>query len=1021
MKSARLRKNEILYSVVYTLVYLAITCLICLAFLRQGKSMVYHYDGWYQHIRALTCYGEWLRGGIRSLLSGNGLPTWSFGIGYGSDVLTTLSYYCIGDPLTLLSAFFRRGSTIYLYHFLLLFRPWLGGLFFSFYCFYRTGDAGPGGAAGGRGERSGKREAPVKNGEDGACGIGRTCRKRNYIIILAAAIAYDFSEVTLYLGRWHPYFIIPLVVFPLLLLGAERAFRERKYGLYILAVFLGGISNFYFFYMEMIFTVLYVLVRAWDRKRVPLLQYGKKVLCFVPATLAGTGLAAVLLVPVVIQFLDNPRSGLQFALPPLYEPEYYRDVLRYLITFKDHPLYDTQLGLAVPAALMLLMLFVVKGHRKLKTAGALSIAALLLPFGGHVLNGFSYVINRWTFAIVLLACWSLVCLWEEIGNLSVPRAAAFAGLCAAYAAALKLMGFLDGEDLAPRDNTRLSAALILVCAALVLLHSLVRSGLKPARTDVGAERSAEGKALAGPQMSHGHSGNNTRTDLAGLLALCLCVTSVCANIYYGYDGNRGAFPQDFLDRMDAEGFQTALEDTEAAAVAKAAGNEGITESLYRFSGSDLAWNSGVPYGISSTDFYFSLANGNISEFLNRLGVKEQFSFGYQGLDERFILNTLGDVRYYVISAFDEAEVNRVPYGFMERTDNWDGEEPWTSVTNYRVFENVLPLSAGLRYKTYTPESEFLQQDLPHRQELLTQSVVVSDEDAAKLSTLGYAKGEPAYTQKQIPLTITCGDGASWQGSTGSGRQSPAEDTAGDTAAVSVQGTAGGSIVTTEDNAEITLTLQADPVCETYLVLGNLTADDGENARFPITFTGTYEDGTELTKDLLLQTPKSQFYSNWHDFLINFGVRQSGVRQIRIVLPYAGIYTFDDFRVVCQPMESAAALLNDKLSEPLTDVDVHRNGAFATNRVTGNVSLQEDALMLLSIPYSRGWSARVDGVKTELMQADIMYLALPASAGQHTLELTYHTPGLLPGTFVSVVSLLLVIVYAVCSRRRRQSP
>ena len=41
-------------------------------------------------------------------------------------------------------------------------------------------------------------------------------------VMIGAAIAYDFSEVTLYLGRWHPYFIIPLVIFPLILLGVEK-------------------------------------------------------------------------------------------------------------------------------------------------------------------------------------------------------------------------------------------------------------------------------------------------------------------------------------------------------------------------------------------------------------------------------------------------------------------------------------------------------------------------------------------------------------------------------------------------------------------------------------------------------------------------------------------------------------------------------------------------------------------------------------------------------------------------------
>lgn len=43
---------------------------------------------------------------------------WDLNIGYGSDILTTLHYYVIGDPLTLLSVFFKSSQTEFLYEFL---------------------------------------------------------------------------------------------------------------------------------------------------------------------------------------------------------------------------------------------------------------------------------------------------------------------------------------------------------------------------------------------------------------------------------------------------------------------------------------------------------------------------------------------------------------------------------------------------------------------------------------------------------------------------------------------------------------------------------------------------------------------------------------------------------------------------------------------------------------------------------------------------------------------------------------
>lgn len=53
---------------------------------------------------------------------------WDLNIGYGSDILTTLHYYVIGDPLTLLSVFFKSSQTEFLYEFLIFLRIYLAEL-----------------------------------------------------------------------------------------------------------------------------------------------------------------------------------------------------------------------------------------------------------------------------------------------------------------------------------------------------------------------------------------------------------------------------------------------------------------------------------------------------------------------------------------------------------------------------------------------------------------------------------------------------------------------------------------------------------------------------------------------------------------------------------------------------------------------------------------------------------------------------------------------------------------------------
>ena len=47
--------------------------------------------------------------------------------------------------------------------------------------------------------------------------------------------------------------------------------------------------------------------------------------------------------------------------------------------------------------------------------------------------------------------------------------------------------------------------------------------------------------------------------------------------------------------------------------------------------------------------------------------------------------------------------------------------------------------------------------------------------------------------------------------------------------------------------------------------------------------------------------------------------------------------------------------------------------------------------MISLPYSKGFQAYVDGQKTELKQANTMYMALELTKGDHEIRITYYTP------------------------------
>ena len=116
------------------LAFTAVFALLCGVwmgiFAANGKSFIWYADTIKQHYPALVYYGRWLREAVRCILSGAAIPTWDMSIGYGADVVTTLSYYVMGDPLNLIAAFVPSQYGEQLLEGLMILRIYLAGLAF---------------------------------------------------------------------------------------------------------------------------------------------------------------------------------------------------------------------------------------------------------------------------------------------------------------------------------------------------------------------------------------------------------------------------------------------------------------------------------------------------------------------------------------------------------------------------------------------------------------------------------------------------------------------------------------------------------------------------------------------------------------------------------------------------------------------------------------------------------------------------------------------------------------------------
>lgn len=153
----------------------------------------------------------------------------------------------------------------------------------------------------------------------------------------------------------------------------------------------------------------------------------------------------------------------------------------------------------------------------------------------------------------------------------------------------------------------------------------------------------------------------------------------------------------------------------------------------------------------------------------------------------------------------------------------------------------------------------------------------------------------------------------------------------------------------------------------------------------------------------------------------------GNKKLRIMPSYEEKYlpNFDRYiNVTGADFSQGFGFENEKL---LTVYDRNYKGTFeklysnslkdiviGKNCVAGCADLDSDTMMLFSIPFSKGWSAFVDGKNVKIYRADNGLMAIALSKGEHFIKLRYRTPGLFIGMIMTLIgSVSMGIYYKIC--------
>ena len=891
---------------VYTLMFLLMCIVAFLPFFTEGKSFVWGAgveDGLSQHFSALAYYGEALREFFRNLLAGHPkLVMWDMSLGYGADILSTLNYYAIGDPLNLLYGFVSPKNTETMYDFMIFLRMYRAGITFIMYA--------------------------------------RKMKKRSYGTVIGALV-YVFSGFCFRLGLRHPFFINPMIYFPLLCLGIEKIYqRERPY-VFIFAVCVSAMSNYYFLYMLTIFAVIYAWIRFYKyTEENKMKNFFLTILKFGIYYTLGIAMAAVILLPSVIGFLGNGRygNGVDWKSLIVYPGKYYLLFIENFIGYGNMGSNTNAGYLPIVGIVVLFTLFSQRmKHKKYRAAFIASIIALILPIFGYAFNGFSYANNRWAFALSFIVALLTAEMYPRLFVMSKRQQIGIGAGIIIYTVFCIIVN-ASGEEILKNKGIMAACGLIVVFYILLLIFQRL--------------------------------GYDTQKRIVRVSMAILLLISVGVHGYYRFDPKGYAYTQEFMDQGQA--YRTLKEDN-IRMLSKV--ND---PSVYRVHAEGYRYkNYGLINHLNTISGYYSITAKCVTDTIkgyDTLGM--QYADKYKGVDQRLGLLSLAGVKYITVAhnsqvAKDVSSKGDVPYGVEKKSKK----------RNITLYKNKYALPFAYAYDSYMTEQQYEQLNGIGKEQAMLAQIILNQHPTDKEIQHNEQRNDPDIQTISLPETrISSPKGKKY--------------------------------------ADITVPVEKDK--ETYLYFKNLVYHGKKNGDDNFILTG--RKGTKgilvtqnnVQQKIHIQSTFNPYYFGRKDYIVKINHQTSKAKEkVRLNFLSPGEYEFDDISLITVPKKDVLARLKERKENSMKQIQ------YEGNHFRGVYHAKKDQILCVTIPYSKGWKATVNGNRTKIYKANGMFMGIIMKKGTQSVKLDYETPGLKIGAWISLVAWIGLGIYGLYFEKYRK--
>ena len=928
----------------YTILFIFLALCIFGTYLVTGHTFILSKDALNQHLPLLAKYRE----ALISFFHHPRLNFWSWQMGLGSDTFQVYSYYTIGDVFSYLALLFPAAKITLAYQVINIIRMYCVGLAFVYFA--------------------------------------QHFKFRNSVILMGAT-TYLVNSFLLYACIAQPFFTTPFIIFPLLVVQIERILQEGSpwplAGVFTWML----VSNYYLAYVLGIGSFLYLVLRVGTHYR-RTLNYGKTFLKLAFATITSVLLSAVLLVPEIIAVTNSTRTGSLFANGLKTYPLYYYLFLPKSLINGGQWYFMFWSALGIVSIGFIALVYIYSRPRKyplLTISLGLALIMLLIPAVGAFFNGMMSASNRWTLLIYLPLAMAVCILAENIPTLDQKTMAVLSWATGIYLIVLIATFFFDNE------NDIFMPVIFLIGSLMViwLIHL---------------------NKLAHPYR--------------WLLAITMLNAGVNA-IYAAFPYNG-----DFSSSMLSRGEYQAITSNRYGNLDQDLKNN----SFYRVStisqnkiidGPNL--DNDLTSGLHNIDSYYSLQSKYLGQFNTSLQNNQyQANIPIRQADDRTIMNNFFGVKYlFVQSNGDNA--TKIPAGYFldKATDpviNYDEGQP----SNPQSKDEFVPTQT-MRYKTnyafpllywhdnYISKKDYQSLSPTEKERVLATGVLVDKQaklrgmKAAKLKTHVYPlKSELVSNRlnKVNPANLTYTDSEeTYQ------LQLP------ELQSKKMQQKLKGSelhiefskIKYTPFSMKEQIAYEQAHLKETVLNPGNVINQRYTHYRYwryhvlngspDISFklnigskfgTATIEQARQSTLSLFKHVTNSTLNIGYYD----------GKLPTSLTFQPSKLGTYElKYRVVAEK-------LDNNYYREVKILQRHRleDVKFKRNQIQGIIKTTRPGVLTSSIPYSTGWSVKVNGKKATTLRTNQAFLGVYLPAGTHHVTFSYELPGIKLGVLLSLIGL-----------------